>query len=615
MIRRTSCAIRSPMRRPVEVAAPLVVGLVVIATVALPTPPDDCAIPRVFGRAIHAPGNLTGRYTADGQVLYLASCGLARPAGAADSVAVEPESWTSIEYALRAGPDSFAVVERPRRTVVFERGSDRRVTAVRTTGFDLPARMQRVREQGALGIEPLIFGTNADSVAQAIASSKNASALHVDTILDNVFFARPSRRRFIAAVTQRLAERWPTSLPIARDAIEDQAMIGDTGRARAMLRERQAAVAGDTGFQRLAAWLDGGRTLPDTGWRVSVTPEAVLAPPTDSEIRAVRREIDGRRRDAIAVTTLSQSALTLMGGRFRVEIVAHEVDGHRHVGAVLIPADPLPSCCATIIDIKGINARYSPLRLDPGPPSLRRMGTAARAYIYVVPAIRGERLLLGDSAWQAEGDRTDGWDGGAEDALALLSAASTIEHRIDRSRVCVFGESRGGAVALLVAERDSTIRCVVAMSPPVDWFDAMWADSWPKTTLLRVALRTHAGPFAPGGQFVEWVMAPIANGRWGLAQARERMLAMSPLYFTDRLPATLAMFGREDPVVVVRNAIVLDSALQHVPKRTGERQVVVAEMGGHADTDPVVASRLTRSFLARYLGTPVGDPLPGGDGR
>jgi dipeptidyl aminopeptidase/acylaminoacyl peptidase len=231
-----------------------------------------------------------------------------------------------------------------------------------------------------------------------------------------------------------------------------------------------------------------------------------------------------------------------------------------------------------------------------------------------VPAIRGERLLLAGHEWRAEGDRTDGWDGGAEDALALLAAATTIDHRIDRSRACVFGRSRGGAVALLVGERDTRLRCVVAISPPVDWFDAMWAGSWPKTTLLRAALRNHAGPFDPGGQFVEWIMKPIAEGRWGLADARRRMLAMSPVYYVDRLPATLALFGREDPVVVVRNAIMLDAAFHHGHPRSVDQTVVVMDMAGH-DTDPVIANRLIGAFLARHLRTLVGQPEPGGDAR
>jgi fermentation-respiration switch protein FrsA (DUF1100 family) len=463
-----------------------------------------------------------------------------------------------------------------------------------------------------LPIERLLYDTTTDSAVAAFASDTNAA--RAEALTETVFNQYPTRHAFVAGVVARLVARRPTDTSLVRQSVEMWAQVGDTAAARRTLGQGEAMAPRDTGLEREALWLDGGRALPDTGWRVPYSPEQILAAPDTGEVAAAWRVIAGRSRSARGVEVLSRMRRTVNGAQYRVLIVAHDVGDHRHVGAVYVPEAPLPSCCATILDIKGTNPGYSPLNLDRGPAALRMLGKSGRAYIVVVPAIRGEVLRLAGQEWHAGGDRTDGWDGGAEDALELLAAAAQLEPRIDRSRACVFGRSRGGDVALLVAERDERLRCAVAISPPVEWFDAMWAGGWPKTTLLRLALRNHAKPFDPGGQFVEWIMAPIAAGRWTLGDARQRMIAMSPLYFVRRLPATLVIAGWEDTSVPARNAVLLDSAFRATPGRSTDRSVVMTTMAGH-DTDPVLAGRLIREFLARHLGAPVGTPMPGGDAR
>ena len=365
---------------------------------------------------------------------------------------------------------------------------------------------------------------------------------------------------------------------------------------------------------RILTWLDGAIAMPDTGWRLPFPPESVLATPASSEISATWAAIGARDHSPRDVKVVYRGGLAIHGDSFTVTMVAHESGGHTHVGAVVAPASPLPACCATIIDLKGTNARYSPLQLDHGPPSLRVLGSGARNYIFVVPAYRGEVIHFAGRDFQADGDRTDGWDGGADDALSLLMAAASLDSRVDPSRSCVYGRSRGGAVALLIAEREPRIRCVVAISPTVDWFDAMWSNNWPKVTLLRVALRSHADVFAgSSGQFIEWVLAPVARGERTLAGARQKMIAMSAVYHAGRLPPLLAFFGAEDLAVLSRNAVMLDSALRRLPAKD-DRTVYLAPMAGH-DTDPAQVVRLVPGFLARYLGNPVGERWPGSDAR
>ncbi len=582
-----------------------VVAVALLAPLVTLRAQGDCSQTDVRTRARTGSNGITGRYRAGDDILYLATCG--------DTVAVSPVLWSSIEYALRVGPDSFAVYDRPARTIVVVRDHDR-ITGVRTTGLPIAASFSREsRNAASLPVEHLLFDADGRAAAKLLTGA-GATPEKAAQVTDDVFSNFPSRHYIVASVLRQLVVRWPADVRLARQEAEALAETGDTAAARIAAHRARTFAPTDTGIARILTWLDGAIAMPDTGWRLPFPPESVLAAPTSSEIAAAWATIAARDHSARDVKVIYRGGLVIHGDSFTVTMVAHESGGHTHVGAVVAPVSPLPACCATIVDLKGTNARYSPLQLDHGPPSLRVLGTGARNYIFVVPAYRGEIIHFAGQDFTADGDRTDGWDGGADDALSFLAAAASLDSRVDPSRSCIFGRSRGGAVALLMAEREPRIRCVVAVSPAADWFDAMWSNNWPKVTLLRVALRSHAGVFAGSpGQFIEWVLAPVARGERTLADARQKMIAMSPVYYAGRLPPLLAFFGAEDPGVLSRNAVMLDSALHRLSAKD-DRTVYLARMAGH-DTDPAEVVRLVPAFLARHLETPVGERWPGSDAR
>jgi dipeptidyl aminopeptidase/acylaminoacyl peptidase len=263
------------------------------------------------------------------------------------------------------------------------------------------------------------------------------------------------------------------------------------------------------------------------------------------------------------------------------------------------------------VDIKGTNSRYPPLVLDHGPPSLRIVGSAARSYIFLAPAIRGEVIRLNGAEYRAEGDRRDGWDGGAEDALSLLHAAETLEPRIQSSRVCAFGRSRGAGVALLAAERDSTIACVAAVAAPVDWFDAMWRGNWPPAPVLARALGGLTSRAFTPGQFVEWFVSPFSGQPGEVHSARRRMLASSAAYYAERLPRSLVFFGDEDTAVPIANA---ERFMKLLPSSQRKVEIRVAKDAGH-DTDPIEIAREVPAFFSRQLRVAIGRGFPGADAR
>ena len=569
----------------------------------------SCGPADVRTRARNQPDTYTGRYRSDDDILLLAACG-----DASDSVAVSPLPWTGIEYALRAHGDSFVVADRPRRTLVFERDGAGAVAAVRTTGFGIAARYLRATRTPSTLLEHLLFDASSVEGAAAVVAALAASTADALAAIGTALDRHPSRAVFVAEVLDRVTREVSPSASLLAQHAQALAAAGRLDDAHAAYERARAMAPLDSAIRALGIVMNGGLTLPDTGWRVPFPPESLLRAPTPAEIDQAWRTIANRRRASREPRVLARSLIVVSGDSFQVAIVEHRSAGSRHVGALLTPVTPLAGCCATILEIKGTNPGYSPLNVDQGLRSLRMLGSAARAYAFVVPAIRGEILQSAAREFVAEGDRTDGWDGGADDALALLDAVAALDARIDPSRACTFGHSRGGAVALLAAERDRRIRCAIAIAAPTDWFAAMWPRRWPAASALSVALRAHAQPAQEGGQFIERFVQPASAGRWSLGEARGKMLASSPLYFADRLPATLAIFGAEDNAVPVQNAIALDSALRRRGRPPADGAVYIAPMAGH-DTDPALMVRQVPSFLARMLGAPVGERRPGADAR
>ncbi|MEO8621704.1 MAG: prolyl oligopeptidase family serine peptidase [bacterium] len=527
-----------------------------------PVTERSCTIHAVRTRALYAEsGGATGRYASGDNVAYLATCG--------DSLAFVAARATSIEYLLPLTADSFAVAGRPHRTVVLERDGAARVLAIRVTGFGLGPRMTRATGAPS-ALELLIAGRVADAASASAGFGEDS----------------------IRALAATLFDRFPTRRATAARFLT--------------LRHLSSASLGDRLFGALSA-----RRVRDT-LPLSFTLPELFAPPTAAELRDAARATARRSRVTDQVQVLLQRQLTQAADTFTQRVIRYTTAVGSQIASVVEPLHAARGCCATLLSIKGTNPSFSPLDLSRGTAILPLLGTAASAYVVIEPAIRGERIIVDGIGYASEGDRVDGWDGGADDALMALHAAAQLTSAVDQSRACTIGRSRGGAVALLAAARDRRIRCAVAISAPMDWFDAMWQYGAPRNALVARVIAAHAGPDRPGGQFVERIVQPVLEGRWHLSDARRAMIASSPKYVVDRLPEVLAFYGEEDTSVPRQNAEVLHAALKRRGLAAGH--VWVSPFAGH-DAEPLLIAREVPAFLHRKLGTPIGVRLPGADAR
>ena len=334
-------------------------------------------------------------------------------------------------------------------------------------------------------------------------------------------------------------------------------------------------------------------------WAIPFSLDKVFAKPTAAEISDVEKDWAERDLSPAGVREELRDKVQLGDWNANIRIVSHLVHGSRHYGAIIYPDGAAAHSCPVIVVAKGVSPTYFPLDIG-DTPDRTIMGELSDRFIFVYPSFRGEVLNFKEHSFTSEGDRRNALDGATDDTLALLNVALETTPAADPGRICVYGQSRGGNVALLAGIRDKRIKCVVDLSGPTDWFYLMGTNGWTEEELWKEAVRTHANTLETGGQDLERFMMRAIEGKASLADVRHNMIASSPLYFASRLPRTQLHYGLEDPFVPVRNGrqLVAELVRDHVPKNRYQAFFYPGE--GH-DTDringPVTMRKFVRSVL------------------
>ena len=173
-----------------------------------------------------------------------------------------------------------------------------------------------------------------------------------------------------------------------------------------------------------------------------------------------------------------------------------------------------------------------------------------RTTVQIVLAARGAALTtrgtMGGSAdivVRTPDAAPDPYRADALDLLALTERLSVVP-RANAARLGATGIGRGGAVALLAAERaPGRFRALVPLSAPTSLFDPTFRAE------VRRALTGGVGSRLPG---LAALLAParaLARGEISLVEARLRMLELSAVALPDRLPALHDYHASPDDVV------------------------------------------------------------------
>ena len=511
---------------------------------------------------------------------------------------VRPVMWTATQLLRQIAKDKFEVVDRTSRGADFHRDDGGRVVGVTIRGMDGEGLALRRAIRPLIPLELLLAGKTRAAADAYIAAGDTARALiDAEQILNRI----PTMRRAVSVFLEALAPHFQNEGKF--HTLLGYAYVASNNRAAALnsfQRAYRLDPANENAVSGLARLKAATAKTNQTGWQLRFPLASVFAKPTTGEIAAVERDWALRDLRSTGIKEELQDKLEIAGRRFNVRIVSHLIHGRRHYGAIISPENMRDTgSLPVIIEAKGVSPTYFPLDLT-RLASPRFMGDRADEFVYVVPSFRGEVLNFRDKIFTSEGDRTDALDGATDDTIALLNVAIETTPVIDPARICAFGHSRGGTVAMLAGIRDRRIDCVVNWAGPTDWFYAMGTNGWTEEELWAEALRTRATTQQTGGQNVERFLKRAIEGNATLQDVRRRMIASSPLYFAHRLPRSQHHYGIEDPSVPVRNGRELVAHLRARGIPAGRYQAFFYPGQGH-DTDRLRASIASREFIAGVL--------------
>ncbi|MFP2927718.1 alpha/beta hydrolase family protein [Pyxidicoccus sp. 3LG] len=350
--------------------------------------------------------------------------------------------------------------------------------------------------------------------------------------------------------------------------------------------------------------VDGGA---DAGTLRALVLDDLLAPVTAEELQHVEQEWASRDITARDVTQLASGTVTLGTVPMTYRVLEHVVGGARHVGVVLVP-DSLTAPAPVLVYAHGGytgDGGLPPFSVEelgfriPGRPLREQL-------IYVIPSYRGERIRIASTTYSSGGDTLFGITD-LTDTAALLSAALTTTPLADGSRVAIFGESRGGMVALSLGALDDRFDLVIDAYGPTDFrvalaglppglFEASVAGAVaapgdPATLLLRSLI--------PVDQVTVQPDAGLLITETGYVEMRRRMAATSALAAPSRLPATQVHHGTADTTAQVQYSRALAAAMADAGRPSPSNAFTYFEYDGGShglDTLPGAVSRMAEAL-------------------
>lgn len=285
----------------------------------------------------------------------------------------------------------------------------------------------------------------------------------------------------------------------------------------------------------------------------------LFAAPTAAELDAVRA--DWSLRDLGVSEYKEEQTVELSDEKTVFKLISYQVSGLREYAALFIPKSGEDLPVRIYVNGFGLGITENSITVAPD------FSTGINS-ILAIPALRGQSLKVNVEGKTyttpvSDGIHCDAFDGAADDAIALLNLIESIEPKANVNRTAVRGGSRGATVALLVAVRDKRVKMAFAVAGP--------------TNLLDLTVRNENDPTYQC-QFLD----DLVNNNRTIAEARQKMLASSPLFFAADLPQTQLHLGKNDRIVPVAEGEKLKQKMEELGN-PDLLELFIYEDRGHSD--------------------------------
>ncbi len=526
-----------------------------------------------------------------------------------DWIALDPPTWTGRPYLRKVAGDAFALdlpYGSSGQTVTFFRDAAGAVSGVELQNLDPFFDGQRFMRMPPETISPALLFRKGEPVEAARAALDDVS-IDPDQLRRFAvarLISQPSRHGDTSAFLEVVSRAFPNHAGLTALYGYSLVSVGRRPDAKDVLEAALLLDPEEPNAKEALRRLTFEEPEAGEGYR-AVLPFSLAdayGEPSADEVAAVREA--WRRRDLSArdVEVVHTFEVVLDHGVFRGSILRHTLSERAHFGAVLVPRSARGSL-PVLIEARSVDTAYSPMDVTKGTNLLGALGPAQSSFVVVIPALRGNVLIVGEQEFASDGDPSDAWDGATDDTLGFLNAALKATPLADPDRIAAYGVSRGGTLALLAGIRDPRIDLVLNVVGPVDHLEAMnRTEGWTKAELvadmLSAGMVTDFDKAADGWQTFDHFFDRVLSDDESFGDVRQRLIASSPLYFVETLPEAHSYYGAEDRSVPLANPRLLQARLE---LRTDDRvtsSVTVLPNRGHDGDSLVVRRDVTRRLVA-----------------
>ncbi len=514
-----------------------------------------------------------------------------------------PSFWHATQILDAIDTDSYEALLHPRMKFEFKRDSTGQIVSLESTGNNqIEGTAHKLRQGEYKPVELILDGKLKEGIAKLNASAEELTEERVASIGFNLLRARRSQPQIAFDFVSEYLQKYPSSIDLYQ--IKGLASLLLKDRESALLAFQQAFQLDSTDSMNAAALrlLQGTDppAIPKNSWKLPFTIEALFEKPTQDEIAAVRKDWENRDLRSKNYQLVQGEEITLGECTYALQMISHEVYGQRHLGAVLIPEGAKLNSSPVILELRGVNPRYSAFQISKAKTPKILEANQEKAII-LIPSFRGNTLIVKDQEYTSEGVPNDAWDGAADDAIAFLNVVLDEVPQCDSSRISVFGKSRGGTVAMLVGIRDDRINGVVNWAGPSGWYRNMGTFGWTIQEQLQWALWERWAPgqgWGSASQFIDhFLLESQQLQKSNLESVRHKILASSPLYFLESLPTSQMHYGVEDSAVPIANAVAIQRSLDALQRQDYKFEIFQHANTGHDQPYPK-AYQLTYAFFA-----------------
>ena len=301
-----------------------------------------------------------------------------------------------------------------------------------------------------------------------------------------------------------------------------------------------------------------------------ISVEELLKEPTENELNSILTEWSGKD---FTPNQIQIEFVEVRSNGDSIKVVSHLVNGQKHYGLIRIPKGIDISNAPILLGLMGGGTGIDVLKVsDLNRLSSGRCRELLDNYISIMPSFRGNILRGEDFCFRSEGYSGDVWLGAAEDAVAFLEVVKLIYNKVDSTKTIATGVSRGATVGLIIGGLTNKLDYVIANSTHTKFLD-----------------QQVVGNQRVGGSFSRAFYTPKVHPD----EIRKRIIASSPYYFADQLPAFELHQGTEDQKTTVWHARLLEQRLNEIGKKDSTYKIYIYEGKGHGyDDDEIVCKSL-----------------------